>query len=133
MSDNLPAVTDATREFWEHASRGVLALPRCGACGERWYPPSRACPACLSTDVHCEPVSGRGRLWSWVVMHRQYFSGFPPPYVVAMVKLDEGPMMVSTIVGTPPDRLECDLRLEAVLEPEGPGRKIAKFRVVQPT
>ena len=123
----LPRVTRASEGFWAHASRGVLALPTCGACGQRWFPPSPACPACLSEEVACQPVSGRGRLWSWVVMHKAYFEAFAPPYLVAMVVLDEGPLITTSLVGVRIEDLACDLPVRAVFEPASGGRFIVRF------
>jgi uncharacterized OB-fold protein len=123
----LPRITAESEGYWAHASRGVLAIPTCDECGHRWFPPSPACPACLSERVACRPVSGRGRLWSWVVMHRPYFKAFPPPYLVAMVVLDEGPMVTTALVAKRAEDLKCDMPVRAVFEPAVDGRSIVRF------
>ncbi|MFI5399624.1 MAG: Zn-ribbon domain-containing OB-fold protein [SAR324 cluster bacterium] len=112
----LPEITAANRGFWDHARRGILALPTCRACGHVWFPPSSSCPRCLSQDVEFRATSGRARLWSWVVIHRQYFKDFPPPYLVAFVELESGPMLMSTLVNFAPEQLRCDLPLKATFE-----------------
>ena len=112
----LPAITSATRDFWEHARRGVLALPTCRGCAHVWFPPSSHCPRCLSKDVDFRATSGRAKLWSWIVMHRQYFKDFPPPYLVAFVELEEGPMLMTTLANVAADQLRCDLPLQAAFE-----------------
>jgi uncharacterized OB-fold protein len=127
----LPAVTPANREFWRASTQGRLVLPHCRRCDHVWFPPSPRCPRCLGCDrVALREASGRGRLWSWIVMHRRYLPEFPPPYVVAFVELEEGPMLMSTIVDAPPERLRCDLPLQAVFEPATPEMAILKFRPV---
>jgi len=112
----LPEITPANRGFWDHARRGILALPACRACGHVWFPPSPGCPRCLSQDVEFRATSGRAKLWSWIVMHRQYFKDFPPPYLVAFVELESGPMLMSTLVNVAPGQLRCDLPLQATFE-----------------
>jgi len=112
----LPAITATNQEFWNHAQRGVLALPACSDCGHVWYPPSAACPKCLSQQIRFRPTTGRAKLWSWVVIHRQYFKDFPPPYLVAFVELEAGPMLMSTLVNVSPGQLRCDLPLSAKFE-----------------
>jgi hypothetical protein len=112
----LPQITAANRGFWEAASRGVLALAHCKVCGHSWYPPSSHCPSCLSIEFEFRPASGRARLWSWTVIHRRYFNEFPPPYVVAFVNLEEGPMLMSTVVGVRPEDLRCDMPLVAMFD-----------------
>ena len=126
----LPAISQASRAFWEASINGRLALPHCLRCGHVWFPPSMRCPQCLSSDIDAQQASGRGRLWSWINMHRRYFKEFEPPYVVAFVELAEGPMLMSTIVGARPDELACDLPLEVVFEPATMEMSIPKFRPV---
>jgi uncharacterized OB-fold protein len=113
---SLPAITPVNRGFWEHARLGVLALPHCRSCNHVWYPPSSCCPVCLGTDVEFRAVSGRAKLWSWIVMHRQYLEDFPPPYVVAFVELEEGPMLMSALTNVAAEALRCDLPLQAVFD-----------------
>lgn len=120
--DNLPARTPENQPFWDAARQGRLALPHCSACGHVWFPPSAKCPACLSSSVEYRAVSGHATLLSWVVMHRQYFAGFPPPYTVLFVRLDEGPLMMANPgQGVTPGALACGQRLRAVFEPVAPG------------
>ncbi len=104
--------------FWEGARAHKLLLPRCNACGKFWFPPSRRCPHCLSSDFVWAETSGRGRIYSFVVFHRVYHPAFEGdvPYVVAIVELDEGPRLLSNIVGTPPDDVRCDMRVRVMFE-----------------
>ena len=112
----LPTITAANQGFWDYARRGVLALPTCRACGHVWFPPSSSCPQCLSKNVEFRETSGRAKLWSWIVIHRQYFKDFPPPYLVAFVELETGPMLMSTLTNVSPEQLRCDLPLKAMFE-----------------
>jgi len=89
--------------MWEAVERGKMALQKCAACSAFRYPPGPACPQCLSLDHVWEEISGRGRILSWVVFHRQYFDDFPPPYNAIAVKLEEGPIVVSNLVGEEPE------------------------------
>ncbi len=116
--DNLPARTPYNQPFWDEARQGRLALPHCITCGHTSFPPAPRCPACLSVQQEFRPVSGKATLLSWVVMNRQYFSGFPPPYTVLFISLDEGPlMMANPCVDFPPESMFCGQRLRAVFEP----------------
>ncbi len=112
----LPAITAANQGFWDHARRGILALPACRACGHVWFPPSSGCPRCLSQNIEFRETSGLARLWSWVVIHRQYFKDFAPPYLVAFVELEAGPMLMSTLANVSAEELRCDLPLKATFE-----------------
>jgi len=100
-SKPLPRLDPLIRPFWEHAKAGRLAVQRCDDCGDRHFPPSPICPACNSDRQSWTPVSGRGTLESWVAFHRAYWPGFQPdlPYDVCLVRLAEGPLLVSNLLG----------------------------------
>lgn len=124
-----PSQNHSNRGFFDAAASGTLALPTCAACGHQWFPPAGRCPRCLDHAVWFKPASGRASLWSWVVMHRQYFPQFPAPYPVIMAQLQEGPLVVSTIAQ--PYRhvpLRCGLALQAVFVPSIDGRPLLAFR-----
>ena len=88
--------------MWASIDREQLELQACAACGRFRYPPSPACPDCLSMAFDWKPVSGKGTILSWVVFHRKYFDDHPPPYNAVAVRLDEGPIVISNLVGEPP-------------------------------
>lgn len=125
----IPAVTAATAGYWSQLNEGVFVLPTCESCSHRWFPPTTSCPRCMSDRVGFVPASGRGRLWSWTVMHRKYFDGFEPPYIVALVRLNEGPLITSSIVGSSANDLRCDLQVRLVLEKFADGRALPYFEV----
>ena len=90
------------RPMWDLLERtGELHLQRCSGCGTWRYPPGPACPDCLSAEGEWLPVTGRGEILSWVIFHRQYLPEYPAPYNVIAVRLDEGPIMISNLVGDP--------------------------------
>jgi len=97
----LPSDEPLVRPFWEHARAGRLAVQACDDCGDRHFPPSPICPNCNSDKQSWQAVSGRGTLESWVAFHRAYWPGFADglPYDVCLVKLAEGPLLVSNLVG----------------------------------
>lgn len=89
--------------MWESMERRRLELQACSECEAFRYPPAPICPRCLSPDAEWRPVSGGGVVLSWVVFHRKYFDDFPPPYNAVAVRLDEGPIIVTNLVGNEPE------------------------------
>lgn len=126
----LPPVTSVNQPFWDGCAAGELRLQTCDQCGRQRYPDSPVCPRCLSPLFHWQAVSGEGRLWSWLRMHQRYFPAFADevPYLVAYVKLAEGPFMVSALAEEP-EKLAIDLPVRAVFVPAPGGRVICKFKV----
>ena len=81
---------------------------------------AEACPACHARDVGWIQASGRGRLHSFAITHQSINRAMkvPPPYVLAMIELEEGPRMMSNLIGIEPDpkRIACDMPVEVVFE-----------------
>jgi uncharacterized OB-fold protein len=104
--------------FWEAAAHDRLVLPRCRTCGTFiWYPRS-FCPDCHAAEVEWIEASGHGTVYSFTVVQR----GAGPwaayaPYVVAYVELDEGPRVMTNIVGTDPDAVHIGDSVTAIFEP----------------
>jgi len=109
--------TPETRHFWEGTRAGELRLQRCRACAKAYFPPRPFCPRCASRDVEVFRASGRATLASYVIHHRPA-PGFEPPYAIALVDLQEGPRMMTNIVGVPqtPEALVLDMPLEVCFE-----------------
>ena len=127
----LPQADDESREFYEGALRHELMLMRCLAC-RAWRLPSRPrCPDCWSTDTEWARASGRGTLYSFGIMH-QKFPGFADdvPYNYAVVELEEGPRMVSNIVGVGNDALVVDMPLVAFFDDVAEDTTLVRFRAV---
>lgn len=116
----LPQLTDANRAFWTGGARGELLILRCPAC-RRWvHPPAAACPddgAALAP----EPVSGRGTVFSFTVNHHVYNPAVPPPYVIAIVELEEQPNLrfTTNIVGCAPEAVSIDMPVTVTFEQHG--------------
>jgi uncharacterized OB-fold protein len=118
MEKPLPNPTEDSEDYWESCLKGRLATPLCGECGHRWLPPSGLCPVCLSEQVSLSPVSGRARLFSWIVVHSSQHPAFAtePPFNVAIVQLEEGPLMHTRIEGLEPEHFEIDMQLELLFD-----------------
>ena len=114
----VPHPTPETAHFWEGARRGVLLLQRCDACSKVYFPPRPFCPACASRKVTPFRASGRGTLYSYVINYRPRPDWPQEPHSVALVQLEEGPKMLSNIVGTEqtPEALQLDMALEVTFE-----------------
>ena len=125
----LPVPPPASQPFWRAARQGRLTFPRCDACGKAWFPPSNLCPHCLSDQLHLEEASGRGRVFSFVVVHRVYHGYFADkvPYTVAVIELDEGPRILSNIVDVDPRDVHCSMSVRVVFQDAGPDASLPMF------
>ena len=134
MSDRarkpLPKPAPESVPYWEAAKKHQLELPKCNACGKFWFPPSQSCPNCLAVDFDFKPVSGRGKVYSFVTFHRVYHPAFAGevPYVVAIVELEEGPRLHTNIVGCTNDQIHIGMPVEVVFEKVNDDTALVKFR-----
>lgn len=114
----LPEVTRDSKEFWTGGERSELRIYRCNACGRLFHPPAPACFRCRSTDVAATVVSGRAKVAGFTITYHQWFEGFPPPYVIAIVELDEQPdvRLTTNIVGCPIDAVHVGMSVEVFFE-----------------
>ncbi len=131
----VPKVTPEARPFWEAAKQHRLMVQRCQECSRYYFYPRPLCPGCLSRNVRWEYVSGRGRLHTFVVNHRPP-RNFPiaPPYIIGIVELEEGPRLMSHIVGieASPTQVRCDMPVEVVFEDLTEEITLPKFRPLVP-
>lgn len=114
----IPVPSFESKPYWEGLRQHQLLMPRCDVCHRCWFPPSTNCPHCTSSAFAWMPVSGRGKVFSYVVYHRVYHPGFADevPYTVALVELEEGPRMISNIIGIPPDEVACEMPVQVIYE-----------------
>lgn len=119
-----------TAHYWRAAADHVLSLPQCDGCGTILFPPRPRCPGCLGEALTWTPLSGRGALHSWCVMHMRLIPGFEPPYVVAVVELEEQPglRLTANLVEAPREALRVGMALEVVFEDRGAGLVLPQFR-----
>ncbi|MEV5874287.1 OB-fold domain-containing protein [Streptomyces sp. NPDC052101] len=112
--------------FWEYAARGELRVQACADCREPRFPPRPCCPHCQSFASEWRPVSGRGRVWSYVVPHPPLLPGYAEqaPYNVVVVELEDAPRirLVGNVVSragagldsVAPGRLRVGARVQVV-------------------
>ena len=101
---DLPTIEDESRPFWDAAREGKLLIAHCGNCGRVHHYPRPFCPFCWSEDVTWQEASGRGTLYTFSTV---YVNDLPPfkeqlPYVAAIVDLEEGPRLMTRLIGIDP-------------------------------
>jgi hypothetical protein len=126
----LPAITEDGAPYWEGCREGELRAQRCRACRHLRFPPSVLCPRCLGEDTEWVRLSGRGTVYSFIVVHRPQHPAFfaDAPYNVAVVELEEGIRMHSNVVDCPPEALRVGLPVEVVFDKVNDEITLPRFR-----
>ena len=116
--------------FWEGCRQHRLLIQRCAACGHPRFPPSGMCPHCRSMQSNWVTATGRGRLYSWIVIRhpipREIYAS-DVPYVVALVDLEEGVRIPANMTCAPED-IVGDMPVEVVFDDVTPDLTLPKFR-----
>lgn len=109
-----------TRPYWEACQRNELVIQRCGDCRTWIWYPQEVCHLCNSWNIKWEKVSGRGRVFSWVVLRHPLHPWFADklPLPVALVELEEAPSVriTTNIVDCPLERIHVGLPVEVVFQ-----------------
>lgn len=122
---------------WPASPQDVRLIgSRCSQCGEITFPQQEFCPQCCTRTAEPVPLSRRGWLYSYTIVHHQTpgYQG-PAPYGIGLVELPEGLRVLAPIalVDSQPLHagMELELTLEALFDDEGGNRVMAyKFRPV---
>ena len=128
----LPHPNADDKPFWEGCQEHQLRFQKCQSCGLVRWPPSIICPMCYSYDTEWIVAAGKGTVYTFVVYHQAYHPAFESelPYVTAVVELEEGPHMLTNIVGCNPDEIKCDMPVEVAWEDISEEFSLPKFKLM---
>ena len=125
-----PAHDWETRGFWEGCGRHELVLQRCGDCGVLQHRPRALCVSCLSDAIEHFVASGRGTVHTFTITHQNGAPAFRKalPYVLAWVDLEEGPRLLTNIVGCEPDSVRIGMPVQVEFVDQEGDTAVPRFR-----
>jgi uncharacterized OB-fold protein len=128
----LPIINDDNRQYWAYCRQHELRMQRCDSCGYIRFPPGILCPRCHSMEAGWAKLSGKGKIYSFVVYRASYHPSYENdiPYVVAVIQLAEGPRMESNITGATVEDLKVDMPVEVYFDDVTDEITLPKFREV---
>jgi uncharacterized OB-fold protein len=110
----LPIPTPTTAPFWEGLNAGIVRIQRCTSCNAWVFYPRHRCPHCLSDALSWQDVSGRGTLYTFTIARQPtspHFAG-EVPQLLAVVELDEGVRLTTTLVDIAPEAIEVGMKVK---------------------
>ncbi len=130
MEKPLPRLTPDNTPFWEGCRQHKIMLPWCTQCDKPHWPPGPVCPFCFSRALKWQQATGRGRISSWVVVHKAWLPAFAAdlPYNAVQVELDEGVRLTGNLVDAPNAALRVGLPVEVVFDDVTPEATLPRFR-----
>ena len=131
---SMPVPTVLSQRFWDGCRNHQLLIQRCTSCNNLFFYPSAACPKCASTSFDWTPVSGRGTIYSWIVVHKAFDAALKKlcPYVTAIVELDEQPqlLMPGLMTDVNPTEVTPEMAVEVWFQDATPDISLPRWRPV---
>lgn len=129
-----PRPTTETARYWEGCHNHELLIQACQECGHYQFYPRLICTDCSSAKVDWVSASGRGIVKSFTIMHRAITKAYlaEVPYTIALIELEEGPTMMSNVVGCDPKTVKIGMELEVIFEDWSDEISIPKFKPKYP-
>ncbi len=87
----------------------------CRVCGARLFPPRDVCPECSRPAYEPFTFSGKGEIYSYSTLY-QSPDGYEEfvPYTVALVRLEEGPLVTAQLTDVDTDEVQIGMPVEMV-------------------
>ena len=130
----LPGITTEAKPFWDAAAQQKLVMQRCQDCRAWVWTPRPSCFECGSERVEWTPMSGKGEVYSFTVIRqvvgRAASKAFEPdiPFVIAWVDLEEGPRMITNVIGCGVEDVNLGMKVSVVFEQQSPEIWLPKFK-----
>ena len=114
----LPVMEGLVREFYGRCQKEDLHFQKCTSCDAFRHVPREMCPECNSFEWQWVRSTGRGTVYTWVVVNRALHPAFSrdAPYADVVVEMEEGVRLLSTVVDCPPDELEIGMPVEVTYD-----------------
>jgi uncharacterized OB-fold protein len=121
-----------SKPYWDAARERKLVIRKCTACGQMHFMPRHLCPVCWSDKLEWVQASGKGSVHSFTVIRRASLAAYDVrvPYVVALIDLDEGPRMVTNLLGDDALDVKIGDKVEVTFEDRGDGAMLPQFQRV---
>lgn len=125
MAQPIPTPTRWSAPYWQAAREGRLMIQGCKSCNRLIMYPKPFCPTCLGEDLDWRPSEGKGEVYTVTVQRAGAPSGFEDqvPYVLAVVKLDEGVQLMTRLVGDDAESANCGDRVTVDFQ-QAPGADV---------
>ncbi len=120
--------------FWAGTVDGTLLVQECSVCGQRQLYGRSLCTNCHAAALTWVPTNGMGTIYSRTIIRQNPSRSFRPmiPFVVALIDLDDGPRLMSNVIGTPAEDVHIGDRVRVLFEKVSDEASLPLFEVVRP-
>jgi uncharacterized protein len=134
----LPNIDEDNAAFWEGLRQHKFLLWRCKSCGASYWPKAYCrnhANEPFAANMEWAASSGRGKIFAFNTHNAAFDAGFKDdvPFIYALIELDEGPLVSSTLIGPrkPKDVYDIGQKVEVVYEDHpAEGFTVPRFRII---
>lgn len=125
----VPQTRELSAPYWAAAREERFVIQRCKACGAFIFYPRPVCPECFGVELDWTQASGEGEVVSYSVVYQAPFLSYAndAPYILAVVRLKEGPQMMANVLDCPKESMKVGLKVRVCFEERAGGFKIPQF------
>lgn len=127
----LPEFRPETKPFWDAAKEHRLVIPRSRETGEFFFYPRALSPGGdMSEDIEWVESEGRGKVWTFSIHHMGPSKAYKgePPYVVALIEMDEGVKMMSNVIDVDPGDVSIGMEVQVCFDDVTDEVTLPKFK-----
>ena len=114
--------------WWEEVAQGRIPIQKCRGCGALHHPPRPMCAKCGGMEMGFIAASGRGTVHSFTVIHHPQFPGYEFPIIAALIDLEEGTRLMSSLTDCKPEQVSIGMRVQGYIHEDEDGFKLPLFR-----
>ena len=132
MSDHFRYANGDSLEYWQAAKEGRLVFQKCRDCGHVQFPPRHHCESCWKAELDWTQSAGSGEVESFTIVRRAPLPDFRDkvPYVVAAIAVEEGPRMLTNLVGDNALDVAVGDKVKVTFQPDEDGEILPQFKLV---
>jgi hypothetical protein len=106
---------ETSRHWRLRDQRYSLVGEECDNCGTKLFPPRDVCLECEAPAKELYTFTGLGEVYSYTTIYNPP-AGFEQftPYTVALIKLDEGPLLTAQLTDMDPEDVSIGMPVEMV-------------------
>ncbi|MDN3653449.1 bifunctional MaoC family dehydratase N-terminal/OB-fold nucleic acid binding domain-containing protein [Thalassotalea ponticola] len=111
-----PVISNDNAFFWDGVEQGELRIQQCNRCEKLQHPPGPICSHCQHLEMGYIKASGKGHIYSFVIMHYPEVPPFDYPNPIGLIELDEGVRIVAQLTGIKRDDIRIGKAVQVTFE-----------------
>ena len=127
----LPVPQPGTKAYWDACKQHKLLIQQCESCGTHQFYPRTICTSCSAISLKWVEASGKATVTSWTIIRHPVSEAYAEevPYVIALVELQEGPVMMTRMIDCDPESVRSGMAVEACFEDWTENISMPAFRI----